>query len=217
MIDAGDGNGSAAASSPPLPHSPGQRAPAALAAPTTPTNTGQRSAVQSFLSESRLSFIARWKERWRPMMAAMLHEPQLDPAMLREYGRLRRGGGSDEGGGDGVGGGSGGGSGSGAGGDSLMMHVDMDCFFVSVAIRERPELANKPVAVVSGSDATSEVCSANYVARSAGLRADMFVRDALRACPSLVTIPTSPQLFEQCAAVARLLYWSILSVEHPAY
>jgi len=94
---------------------------------------GQRSAVQSFLSESRLSFIARWKERWRPMMAAMLHEPQLDPAMLLEYGRLRRGGGSDEGGGDGVGGGSGGGSGSGAGGDSLMMHVDMDCFFVIIA------------------------------------------------------------------------------------
>jgi hypothetical protein len=43
----------------------------------------------------------------------------------------------------------------------------------------------------------------------------MFVRDALRACPSLVTIPTSPQLFEQCAAVARLLYWSILHLsEH---
>lgn len=27
------------------------------------------------------------------------------------------------------------------------MHIDMDCFFVSVGLRQRPDLKNKPVAV----------------------------------------------------------------------
>lgn len=29
----------------------------------------------------------------------------------------------------------------------MVMHIDMDCFFVSVGLRNRPELKGKPVAV----------------------------------------------------------------------
>jgi hypothetical protein len=29
----------------------------------------------------------------------------------------------------------------------VLMHLDMDCFFVSVGIRDKPELRDKPVAV----------------------------------------------------------------------
>jgi len=34
-----------------------------------------------------------------------------------------------------------------AGGEKVFMHVDMDCFFVSVGLRSRPELRGLPVAV----------------------------------------------------------------------
>lgn len=45
-----------------------------------------------------------------------------------------------------------------------------DCFFVSVVIRNRPELWDKPVAVCHSDNprGTSEISSANYPARDHG-------------------------------------------------
>lgn len=61
---------------------------------------------------------------------------------------------------------------------SLVMHVDLDCFFASVALLSRPELVDKPVGVShivaegSTSDiksSTSSIASCNYIARSFGI------------------------------------------------
>jgi hypothetical protein len=48
--------------------------------------------------------------------------------------------------------------------------LPQDCFFVSVVIRNHPELLEKPVAVChsNNSKGTAEVSSANYPARSYG-------------------------------------------------
>ena len=58
-----------------------------------------------------------------------------------------------------------------------IFHVDMDCFFASVGLRDRPELANKPVAVSHSKGtkegATSDIASCNYVARGFGVRNGM--------------------------------------------
>ncbi|KAJ3398198.1 deoxycytidyl transferase [Chytriomyces hyalinus] len=78
-----------------------------------------------------------------------------------------------------------------------IMHIDMDCFFASVAIRERPELKNKPVVVChsrgtgaefneagpqDGSSntnmSTSEIASCNYIARRHGVKNGMFLGKA---------------------------------------
>ncbi|POM72821.1 DNA repair protein REV1, partial [Phytophthora palmivora] len=74
--------------------------------------------------------------------------------------------------------------------DRVILHVDMDCFFVAVAIRDRPELEKVPVAVAhSGNAGSSEISSCNYLARAKGVRAGMFMQTAKELCPELVVLP----------------------------
>ena len=67
---------------------------------------------------------------------------------------------------------------------SPVLHVDADAFFASVALLSRPELTERPVAVV----AHVYIASANYPARAHGVRAGMLAKDALRQCPDLTLI-----------------------------
>jgi DNA repair protein REV1 len=82
----------------------------------------------------------------------------------------------------------------------FIVHIDMDCFFASVAMRDDPSLCHKPIAVSHATmGGSGDISSCNYVARQFGVKASMWTGQAKQICPELVIVPYELQKYESIA------------------
>uniref|UniRef100_A0A803NNP0 DNA repair protein REV1 n=1 Tax=Cannabis sativa TaxID=3483 RepID=A0A803NNP0_CANSA len=129
--------------------------------------------VENYFKSSRLHFIGTWRNRYRRRFPCQSKGFKNSNSNHSSADSLR----------------------------TAIIHIDMDCFFVSVVIRNDHKLKDKPVAVCHSDSpkGTAEISSANYPARVYGVRAGMFVRDAKALCPHLVICPYNFEAYEEVA------------------
>lgn len=99
-----------------------------------------------------------------------------------------------------------------------VLHIDMDAFYASVEVRQRPELAGRPVVVAGGSTPAGDrgvVLSASYQARAFGVRSAMPVAHARRLCPHAEFVPPHFAHYAEVSQGVMALFREITPLVEP--
>lgn len=87
-----------------------------------------------------------------------------------------------------------------------IVHIDMDCFYAAIEMRDKPQLRGRPIAVGGSPTTRGVLCTCNYEARKFGVRSAMASGYALKLCPELVLLPVDMARYKQeSQAIASIL------------
>lgn len=95
-----------------------------------------------------------------------------------------------------------------------IIHLDMDCFYAAVEMRDDPSLLGKPIAV-GGGRSRGVVATCNYEARKYGVSSAMSGGMARRLCPNIIFVPVNMDKYKQESAIIRKLMLEITPVIEP--
>lgn len=96
-----------------------------------------------------------------------------------------------------------------------IIHVDMDCFYAAVEMRDDPSLRDIPLAVGGASDRRGVISTCNYIAREYGVRSAMATAHALRLCPDLKVIPGRMGYYKEVSTQIREIYARYTEIIEP--
>ncbi len=96
-----------------------------------------------------------------------------------------------------------------------IIHIDMDCFYAAIEIRDNPSLADKPVAVGGSPDKRGVLCTCNYIARQYGVRSAMATATAYRHCKDLIVLPVNMQKYKQVAKSIHRIFHDYTDLVEP--
>lgn len=96
-----------------------------------------------------------------------------------------------------------------------IIHIDMDCFYAAIEMRDFPELANKPVAVGGDAKRRGVISTCNYAARKFGVRSAMPTAQALKLCRQLVLQPVRMDVYQKESQYIRDIFAEYTDIIEP--
>lgn len=87
-----------------------------------------------------------------------------------------------------------------------IVHIDMDAFYASVEMLDRPEYRGKPLIVGGQPGSRSVVCTASYEARKFGVRSAMSTTYAARLCPQGIFVPPRFERYKEISSAVRKIF-----------
>jgi len=88
----------------------------------------------------------------------------------------------------------------------MIIHADMDAFYASVELLDKPHLADEPVAVGGPSKTRGVISAANYVARQYGVHSALPCAIATRRCPQLILLKPRMSLYAEFSGKIKKIF-----------
>ncbi|PRQ62140.1 DNA polymerase IV [Vibrio sp. V01_P9A10T6] len=96
-----------------------------------------------------------------------------------------------------------------------IIHIDMDCFYAAVEMRDNPEYRHRPLAVGGHEKQRGVLSTCNYEARKFGVRSAMPTAQALKLCPNLLVVPGRMSVYKAISIQIRQIFERYTSIIEP--
>jgi DNA polymerase-4 len=96
-----------------------------------------------------------------------------------------------------------------------IVHIDCDCFYAAIEMRDDPRLANRPLAVGGSAERRGVVATCNYEARAYGVRSAMSSRHAMKLCPDLLIVKPRFEVYRAASKDIQAIFRDYTTLIEP--
>ncbi|WP_150302602.1 DNA polymerase IV [Pseudomonas saliphila] len=96
-----------------------------------------------------------------------------------------------------------------------IIHVDCDCFYAAIEMRDDPRLRGRPLAVGGDPGKRGVVATCNYEARAYGVRSAMASGYAKKLCPDLLIVPPRMAVYREASIAIHAIFTDYTALIQP--
>ncbi|MBA6418543.1 DNA polymerase IV [Pseudomonas neustonica] len=96
-----------------------------------------------------------------------------------------------------------------------IIHVDCDCFYAAIEMRDDPRLRGRPLAVGGDPGKRGVISTCNYEARAFGVHSAMASAYAKRLCPDLLIVPGRMSVYREASAAIQAIFTDYTDLIQP--